>query len=189
MTQTVVPRETTAIDMVEVIARLGQGYYVLTEQLPSPELLGIAAGIIGVENAGGASINNRNIGNITAPASYDGPVWEANGLRFIDFTSIEESTYYWWRLMMRRYRAVLQAADAGDAELAARELYRLGYVSRLGSASPADYGRGVRSYYRKMASYAEMLGGRASPVVGAVVGGGAAAALLVFGALAHGRAA
>jgi hypothetical protein len=140
----VVEREQTPLNMVEVTARLAAVFRDLWGKIPSENLMRIAAGIIGLENAGGWAIWNGNVGNITAPAGYDGRVWTANGLYFLDFPSVEEGMRAWWLLMSARYHDVLVDADQGDIPLAIRDLFRLGYLGKQTTRKQlADYTKGV----------------------------------------------
>jgi len=185
----VVPMERTPLNMVEVAGRLGAMFYELWGRLPSTPLLQIASGIIGFENAGGASIYNRNFGNVTAPGGYDGRVWTANGLFFLDFPSVEDGAKYWWRLMSARYHDVLVDADQGELVAAVRDLLRLGYLGRSPTAAQyKSYTAGVRSYAQSIGWAADAIATQwRRPIVGIAVGGFAAVAAAAGGYYWHQR--
>ena len=165
----VVQKERFSIDMVEMTARLASTYESLYAELPSKPLLMFAAGLGGVEHGGGLYVNNGNFGNVTAPGGYDGAVWEANGLQFLAFPTLEYGMLYWWKFMWRRYRSVLEDADQGDADAAVRDLFRLGYVGRVTTAVQLEnYRRGVWSYMRKVERTADVIVNQARPVYAGV---------------------
>lgn len=172
----VVSKERFPIDMVEMTARLASTYETLCGVLPSKPLLRFASGLGGVEHGGGLYVNNGNFGNTTAPGGYDGTVWEANGLQFIDFPTLEYGMLYWWELMFRRYRPVLEDADQGDADAAVRDLFRLGYVGRqTTSVQLENYRRGVWAYMRKVARVVDVIVDQArQSYVGVAVAAGSA---------------
>jgi hypothetical protein len=175
------------INMTEVTARLAATYVNLYGRMPSKPLLATCAGIIGVENAGGVYIWDGNVGNITAPAGFDGRTWEANGLTFISFTSIYEGMTYWWEFMRLHYRDVLVDADQGSPDAAVRDLFRLGYVGRVTtSAQESDYCRGVKAYMRKVANDADVIVDQVKrPYVGEAIAGGGLVVAGFLGFLAH----
>lgn len=182
----VVSRQQTPINMIEVVGKLGAAFWELWGKLPSERLLRVASGIIGVENAGGWSIYNGNFGNITAPTGYEGRVWEANGLYFIDFgtdtySSLEDGAKAWWLLMSWRYHDVLVSADDGNVGSAIRDLFRLGYVGADWTRKQlADYTSGVARYAASYAWAADEVANQfRKPWIGAAIGG---SALLALGA-------
>jgi hypothetical protein len=171
--------------MTEVTARLASTYVNAYGSLPSKSLLMGAAAIVGVENAGGLYIWNGNVGNVTAPGGYEGRIWQANGLDFLDFVTVEEGMTYWWGFMLRRYPAVLADFDQGDADAAVRDLFRLGYVGRVTtSVQESNYRRGVWAYMRKVERDAEVIVNQTRrDYMGIAVGAGSLVALGALGLL------
>lgn len=163
MTLDIHERTRTPHPFEEVVMILAEAYAGLVGELPPAPLLATAAAIIGVENAAGIAIFDENFGNLSAS---DGPVspnpfhkdGEQTPAFFSWFPNAETGARAWWRLMMRRYRPVLLAGLEGDPELAARELYRLGYVVALRTGEMHDYERGARAFYRKAWPTAEAIG-------------------------------
>jgi hypothetical protein len=185
----VVPKIQFPMGMTEVTARLASTYVNAYGVLPSKNLLMVTAGIVGVENAGGVYIWNGNVGNTTAPANYEGRIWQANGLDFLDFVTVEEGMTYWWAFMARRYLPVLLDADQGDADAAVRDLFRLGYVGRVTtSVQESNYRRGVWAYMRKVNRDAEVIVNQTRrDYMGIAVGAGSLFALGALGFI-EGRA-
>lgn len=179
----VVPKIQFPMGMTEVTARLASTYVNAYGALPSKPLLMGAAGIVGVENAGGLYIWNGNVGNTTAPGGYEGRIWQANGLDFLDFVTVEEGMTYWWASMFRRYREVLIDFEQGDPDAAVRDLFRLGYVGRVTTtAQESAYVRGVWAYMRKAASDAEIIVNQTRRnYLGIVAGAGSLVALGAIG--------
>lgn len=158
----VVPREQTPLNMVEVTAKLAAVFHDLWGVMPSESLLRIAAGIIGIENAGGWAIWNGNFGNVTAPAGYAGRVWEANGLYFLDFGteigSLEAGARAWWLLMSARYHDALIGAEQGNVASAVRDMFRMGYVGAGWTGKQlTDYVRGVEHWAGEAAYSAKVI--------------------------------
>lgn len=183
-----VPKIQFPMGMTEVTARLASTFVNAYGVLPSKPLLMFAAGLMGVEHMGGVYIWNGNAGNTTAPGGYEGRVWEANGLQFLDFVTVEEGMTYWWAFMFRRYRPVLEDADQGDADAAVRDLFRLGYLGRVTTvAQENDYRRGVWAYMRKVERDADIIVNQTKrDYMGAVVGVGSAVWLGLLGYFARG---
>lgn len=183
----VVPKNQFPINMTEMTARLASTYVNLYGVMPSKSLLMFTAGLGGVEHAGGVYIWNGNFGNTTAPGGYDGTVWEANGLQFLDFPTIEYGMTYWWQFMFRRFRPVLESADQGDVDAAVRDLFRLGYLGRVTTAvQESNYRRGVWAYERKVARDADLIVNQTKrDYVGAAVGIGSVVSLGLLGYFAH----
>lgn len=185
---TVVPKFPMPITLADLTGRLASGYVDLYGKMPGKDLLAFAAAMNGVENGGGANINNGNVGNITVPGpeSPTGRVWEANGLRFIAFDAISEGVVYWWEFMRARYGAVLLDGAMGSPEAAVRDLFRLGYLGSVTTPAQEEaYRKGVLRYLAQTEPFARKITGyTARPYVGAAVGGGAVvvlAALSYFG--------
>lgn len=182
-----VDRVPTPINMVQVVGKLAAAYVAVFGAMPPCDLLAIAAGIVGLENAGGAAINNGNVGNVTAPADYVGRVWTANGLYFIDFDLVEHGAVYWWAFMWRRYRPVLVDGALGEVETAIRDLFRLGYVgAKTTKEQLANYTKGVQMYAAEARSSAEVIVPK-SFAARLAVGTGAAALVGAWAYLAHGK--
>lgn len=182
-----VDRVPTPINMVQVVGKLAATYLAVFGKMPPVNVLTIASGIVGLENAGGAAINNGNVGNVTPPSDYVGRVWSANGLYFIDFDIIEHGALYWWALMYRRYHPVLVDAALGEVETAVRDLFRLGYVgSKATAAELANYTKGVQIYAAEARSSAEVIVPK-SFAARVAVGTGAVSLLGAWAYLAHGR--
>lgn len=179
----VVPRQQTPLGMVEVTARLAATFEAIWGRMPSLPLLRIASGIVGFENAGGWAIWNGNVGNVTAPAGFDGRVWEANGLQFIDFGDTKDATLegakYWWRFMAALYHDVLVSADMGELGAAVRDLFRRGYVGSHATAEQlSDYTRGVAKWAAESELPARTIVDYfRKPWIGAAIGGSALVAV------------
>src|SRR5262245_7903312 len=187
----VVPRESTPINMIEVTAKLAAMYEKLYGQIPLEPLLVRAAGVIGLENAGGASINNGNFGNITAPTGYEGRVWEANGLYFLDFGSewgsLENGAMGWWQVMAYRSRDALVDAAQGNTRAMVRDMFRKGYVGTNWTKQQlADYTAGVERWSGvAMHPAMTIVEYFKRPWVGAAVGGTAFLAAIAGGMYWH----
>lgn len=177
----VVPMHTTPAPLggpyPSVVTILAATYNVLqggtddSPKYPEPHLLATAAGIIGVENAGGKAIQNGNFGNLTA---RDGNVW-ANPNKsatssnttpsyFAAYDSLEAGATAWWNLMFRAYRSVLSFGLTGDTAGATRELYRTGYVVAETPGEPAVYAKGVAYWYKVAWPDAQKYGAQPTPV-------------------------
>lgn len=151
-----VPRDPTPLPERELAVQFVVSYMHVTGKKPgSRTLLYNALAIIGVENGSGSYILNHNWGNIMAdPASWRGPAWphpqpsEGQPFWFRAYDDHDAGAEAWWRLMLSRYRPVLQRAAAGDTLGMVRQLYALGYVhgnqpayERLASALVPAYER------------------------------------------------
>ena len=173
-------RVQTPIAFVDLLALLASTFAAATsaaapDTRPPPELLATAAAIVGVENGAGVYIWNNNLGNLStregdafanphAPAGA--PSW------FLHFETPEAGATEFWRWWLYRYRDSAVAGLAGNVELAARELYRLGYVAALpGGPTMADYERGARAFYRKGWGSALDQGAPRERTIGQAIGG------------------
>lgn len=103
----------------------------------SREFLLTVAGIVGVENANGAAFIQNNVGNLMA-----GPEWQASGRDywphpkpeegqpafFRAYRTLRDGARDFWRLLYRKFPAVIRAAVAANSDGMVRALYRDGYV-------------------------------------------------------------
>jgi hypothetical protein len=132
----VVPMQRTPLTEREAAVQFVISYMWVTGKKPgSRALLYNAFAIIGVENGSGAHIVHHNWGNIMAdPGSWSGAAWPhpqpspGHPLFFRVYGDHDQGAEAWWRLMLRRYRPVLERAAADDTLGMVRELYRLGYL-------------------------------------------------------------
>ncbi len=141
-------RHTTSLTPQEM--GRGWGPFVLAHEdvagaPPSVQFLESVLSIIGVENAGGRSINNHNWGNIMAGPSWRqaGNYWahpsptEGQPAYFRAYPSHRAGARDFWRVIYKR-PGVLQGALAGDVPAMVRELYASRYVV---ASSPGELER------------------------------------------------
>ncbi len=146
-----VPRAVTPLSSLELARWFAEGFAAVRGgREPDPKLAATAAGIIGVENAGGRAFVQYNWGNISANlATYRGPFWLSpvaqpdQPIAFRAYSSHLEGATAWWALMFGHYLPVLQAAARGDGPGMVAELYRLGYVH---GGSPRAYATAARAW-------------------------------------------
>jgi hypothetical protein len=164
--QTPLPMAGSDPSVVSVLARI---YQTIEGTLPDPRLLASAAAIIGVENAGGAAINNYNWGNLSAS---DGDVWESpyyaqtgKGPEYFKaFDSQDAGAAAWWTAILTKFRSVLPFMLNADMQGLARELYRSSYVVAISPNEQANYARGLQSMIRKAWADAHKLGAQPTNV-------------------------
>jgi hypothetical protein len=178
-----VPRTATPLSMPDV-ARIGARTFAsFAGRLPTRGMLAILVGIIGLENAGGRAILQHNWGNISGegPAGYWTHPKPTPGqpLKFRAYRSQDEGALAWWRLVLRRYRAVLERGDAHDPRGAVHQLYRLGYVVAMSPGEETVYANAVEKLYRAaLQTWIPAAHVYPSPAIALAVGLGSAGALL-----------
>jgi hypothetical protein len=137
----------TPLTVDEMAGIFAAAYEAQIGGAPSRDLLRITMAIIGLENANGKAIIQHNWGNVMADAGWISrgyptwmhPKWEpGQPMFFRAYPSHLVGARDWWRLMFKKFRPVLVAANEGDAKEAVAQLYKLGYVvggSRTGYAN------------------------------------------------------
>lgn len=144
----VVPRVTTPLPM-EVIPDLIEGaFHVLGTRITPAQKVNLAS-LVAIETDRGKSIQNGNVGNISAPPSYTGKVWRppwfevnesspasmlALNRKMLDgkapsafraYDSVQVGAVDFARLLLSApYAALMRAADGHDVDAFRRELAR-----------------------------------------------------------------
>ncbi|MDI1478913.1 peptidoglycan-binding protein [Polyangium sp. y55x31] len=155
-----VPKVATSLGEEELASVLEQGHHLALDASPSRNRLACAWAQVALENGRGGAVWNNNLGNITAFGSWPGAyyvirvaervsrnpdVWKEIDMRFRAHADAIAGAADYWKVISKRYAAVLPFFDAGDAEGAAFELSRLGYYT----AHADRYARAMRSLYQE----------------------------------------
>jgi hypothetical protein len=187
---TIVPRLPTPLALAVLPGVVQAGFEAAGAKLTPTQRVNLAA-LVAIETARGKSIQNGNVGNISAGASYGGAVWlppwveltEASSARdralheamlagrapraFRAYESVQEGARDFARFLLApAYAPLLRAADSNDVDAFRRELAR---------RYSADYSNPAST--RSLAQLVTELGG--APVAGA-----GAAAVLLLGVIA-----
>lgn len=146
----IVPAVRTKVGARVLAEAMAAAHLAVTGTAPSSPRLGIAWAQVWGETGAGVSSWNHNLGNIKCTAGWpecmrladEHKDWRTNTSSiYRSYPSFEAAAEDYWRLMVRRYGAALEAFDRGDTDTAAVQLRRLGYYE----APLVNYQRGLRA--------------------------------------------
>lgn len=132
-----VPRTVTPLYGLDLARMFANGHEIATgTPIGSRRMAECSLAIIGVENANGRAIVQKNWGNYSCtPTTWSGPMWQTPSpqsgqpLYFRAYASHEDGCSAWWRLMYRgRHRRALEMAARGRPDLMVDALYESHYV-------------------------------------------------------------
>ena len=150
-----VPRLVTPIGEFELAAILRDGHTAALGVAPSNNRLGVGWAQIALETGRGKSINNCNLGNVTAGKSWLGeyfamkvPPPDPPVLKFRSYPHWLDSAADYWRLLDARFKVALAHFDAGHPDKAAEQLG----LARYFLAPIAQYSKGMTSLFSEFNS-------------------------------------
>lgn len=158
----IVARSTTATTLEHVLR-------VLVEHAPAsvratPRLVSAVAGLVGAETSY-TSINNWNLGNVSAGSSWTGDVWEVEDAptgqpsQFRAYDTLDAGAADLWRILgAERYAAALMLGRGGFWRAFGLELGRSGYVAGLTATQADAYAENARTWARRAVAVFEERG-------------------------------
>jgi hypothetical protein len=196
----VVPRRNTPLSPSAIVDAVRDAWIGLAGSAPSSDVLRALSALVLIETARGKSVQNNNLGNLSAGSSYGGNVWRPPWFDFDGGTNITDRNLHLHEEMLAGRAPSAFRAYSSPAE-GARDFVRLlrgtsyqNVVSAAESGSADAFRRALAERYSKdyanqaaTASF-EQLFDEVSPFVGSSGSGvgGIVAGVLVAGVVAGG---